>query len=152
MIGAITVERQLVREPIRIHAFAEFRLDHQGNFNDIVAAFRDAWKALRLLKSPDIATTYADGDTHYQVPSDEELDVWLRDTFRVAQEGTSAHAVVKEMQLRQEMLPVFYLVPDSTSAGASFHGSVILFVSHWRTEAAGAFKLISHVFDYASDL
>lgn len=151
MIVAITVERQLVREPIRIHAFAEFRLE-QGSSNDIVAAFRDAWKALRLLKSPDIATTYADGNTHYKVPSDEELDVWLRDTFRVAQEGTSVHAVVKEMQLRQEMLPVFYLVPEPTGAGAGFQGSVILFVSHWRTEAAGAFKLISHVFDYASDL
>ncbi|KAK5046170.1 hypothetical protein LTR84_008627 [Exophiala bonariae] len=149
MIVAITVQRQLVREPIRIHAFADFILD-QGNSKDAIAAFRDAWKALRLLKSPDIATTYADGYTHYQVPSDEELESWLRNTFRVAREGISTQTVVKKMQSMQEMLPVLYLVPALAETG--FKGSVILFISHWRTEAAGAFKLISHIFDYAAEL
>jgi hypothetical protein len=149
MIIAITVERQLVREPIRIHAFADFTLE-EGDSNDVIAAFRDAWKALRLLKSPDIATTYADGHTHYKVPSAEELDSWVQETFRVAPYDTSVQAVVKAMQLRQEMLPVFYLVPQSTEVG--FKGSVILFISHWRTEAAGAFKLLSHAFDYASEI
>lgn len=149
MIVAITVERQLVREPIRIHAFADFTLE-EGNSNDVIVAFRDAWKALRLLKSPDIATTYADGYTHYNVPSVEELDKWVQDTFRVAGYQTSVRAVVKEMQLQQEMLPILYLLPQSAEAG--FKGSVILFISHWRTEAAGAFKLLSQIFDYASDI
>lgn len=149
MIVAITTERQLIREPIRIHAFADFIVE-AGNPKDVVAALSDAWKALRLLKSPDIATTYADGYTHYQIPSDEELQVWLQDTFRVAPEATSVQAVVKEMQSRQEMLPILYVVP--ASGESEFKGSVILFISHWRTEAAGAFKLISHVFDYASDI
>lgn len=149
MIVAITVERRLVREPIRIHAFADFTLE-EGDSAGVIAAFKDGWKALRLLKSPDIATTYEDGHNHYKVPSIEELEAWLQQTFRVAQGGISVRAVVKEMQLRQEMLPVFYLVPQATEAG--FKASVILFISHWRTEAAGAFKLISHVFDYASDI
>lgn len=149
MIVAITMERQLVREPIRIHAFADFTAE-ESDAADVVAAFRDAWKALRLLKSPDIATTYEDGHSHYKVPSAGELDAWLQQTFRVAQGGISVRGVVKEMQSRQEMLPVFYIVPQRSESG--FKASVILFISHWRTEAAGAFKLISHVFDYAADI
>ncbi|KEF51655.1 uncharacterized protein A1O9_12290 [Exophiala aquamarina CBS 119918] len=149
MIAAITGERQLVREPIRIHAFADFMLEEEDPA-DVIAAFRDAWKALRLLKSPDIATTYGDGHSHYKVPSVEELERWLQQTFRVAQGGISAQVVVKEMQSLQEMLPVFYIVPQHSEAG--FKASVILFISHWRTEAAGAFKMISHVLGYASDI
>jgi hypothetical protein len=55
------------------------------------------------------------------------------------------------MQLRLEWLPVCYILPQPTQDG-TFKGSIILFISHWRTEASGSFKIINQLFDYASDL
>ena len=148
-LSAIAAERPSSREPIQIHCIADFAAPNPSD--KVAQAFKDAWRALRLLKSPDIATTFGDGYKCYKVPSSQELDAWLNTTFTVAQTGTPVQTAIRVMQLRLEWLPVCYILPQPTQGG-SFKGSIILFISHWRTEASGAFKIINQLFDYASDL
>jgi hypothetical protein len=149
MVSAIIAERPFSRGPVQIRCVADFTAPWPSE--KVAQAFKDAWKALRLLKSPDIATTFGDGHKHYKVPSSQELEAWLNETFRVAQTGKTLHALDNEMQLRVELLPVCYIVPQPTQDG-TFKGLLILFISHWRTEASGSFKIINQLFDYASDL
>lgn len=149
MVSAITAEQPISREPIQIRCIADFTAPKPSN--EVARAFKDAWKALRLLKSPDIATTFEEGYKYYKVPSSQELEAWLDETFTVAQTGTPVHTAIRDRQLRPGWLPVCYIVPQPTQDG-TFKGSVILFISHWRTEASGAFKIVNQLFDYASDL
>ncbi len=74
MVAVISADRPKAREPVRIHCFAHFNCP--GSSEKVVRAFEDAWRALRLLKSPDIATTCKDGFKHYKVPSTEEVQAW----------------------------------------------------------------------------
>jgi hypothetical protein len=149
MVSVIATERPISREPFRIHSVADFTAPNPSD--KVAQAFKDAWKALRLIKSPDIATTFGDGYKHYKVPSSQELEAWLNQTFTVAQTGTPVHTAIRDMQLRLEWLPVCYILPQPTQDG-TFKGSIILFISHWRTEASGSLKIINQLFDYASDL
>jgi hypothetical protein len=149
MVSVIAAEQPIPREPLQIHCVADFTAPNPSD--KVAQAFKDAWKALRLLKSPDIATTFGDGYKHYKVPSSQELEAWLNETFTVAQTGTPAQTAVRDMHLRPEWLPVCYILLQLTQNG-TFKGSIILFISHWRTEAAGSFRIINQLFDYASDL
>lgn len=149
MLSAITAEQPISREPIQIRCIADFTAPTPSNA--VVQAFRDAWKALRLLKSPDIATSFRDGYKYYKVPSSQELEAWLNETFTVTQTGTAVHTAVRDRQLRPGWLPVCYILPQPTR-DETFKGSIILFISHWRTEASGAFKVVNQLFNYASDL
>lgn len=149
MIPAVDTPHAIAREPVRIHAFADLTVRHP--IQALVVALRQAWTAMRLLHSPDIATTFGDGCKRYQAASDEELDAWQHKTFRVAPMGTAVEEVVREMQQRLEPLPVLYLVPREIEAGL-LRCSLVLFISHWRTEATGAFKVIDQLVDYAADL
>ncbi|KIV92405.1 hypothetical protein PV10_03705 [Exophiala mesophila] len=143
------IEQPSIRELIRIHTFADFRSSQPTE--KVIPAVRNAWKALRLLKSPDIATTFGDGFKRYRPCMGLELDQWLEQTFLVAEPKSTTEDVVREMQSNRDYLPVLYLVPQS-NAGEAFCGSLILFISHWRTEAAGTFKMLDQIFDYTDDL
>jgi hypothetical protein len=149
MVSVIAAEQPIPREPLQIHCIADFTAPNPSD--KVAHAFKDAWKALRLLKSPDIATTFGDGYKYYKVPSSQELEAWLNETFTVAQTGMPAQTAVRDMHLHPEWLPVCYILLHPTQDGTS-KGSIILFISHWRTEAAGSFKIINQLFDYASDL
>ncbi|KAK5086891.1 hypothetical protein LTR05_004061 [Lithohypha guttulata] len=117
----------------------------------VVSALRSAWKALRLLRSPDIATTFKDGQKIYSVTNSEDLEKWLEDTFTLKDITTSLKDAVRDEQLKATLLPTLALLPE-TATESNFIGSVILFISHWRTEAAGVFKMLDQIFDYAEDL
>lgn len=149
MVSVIESENPVSREPIQIRSVADFIAPYPST--TVVLALKDAWKALRLLKSPDIATTFGDGNKYYKVPSSQELEEWQTHTFIIAETGTSVQTAVREMQLRSEILPVCYLLPQSTQDG-NFKGSIVLFISHWRTEASGSFKILNQLFAFASDL
>lgn len=149
-ISPSAASQGVTREPIRIHAFAD--LSSSRPFADVLQAFKQAWTALRLLTSPEIAATYHDGQKLYKVATVEELEAWQQRTFLVAAAGNSVESVVQEMQGRLEPLPVFYLIPDSNEAGDTFKGSILFLVSHWMTEASGAFMIVNQLCDYASDL
>jgi hypothetical protein len=145
----IAAERPEPREPIQIRAIADVTISVAPD--KVVKAFREAWKAARLLKSPDIATTFGDGYKRYQIPSPDELEAWLDETYRVAQLGVSKYEVIKDMQRRIDWLPVCYIIPQPTEDG-TFKGTVIVFISHWRTEASGALRVINQMLDYVTDL
>ncbi|KIW21500.1 hypothetical protein PV08_02080 [Exophiala spinifera] len=166
LISVIEAFRPSPRELIRINAFADFTIASPSGLHvtrdDVISAFRTAWKALRLLKSPDIATTVEDAYKVYQVPSAVEVDAWLERTF-IASASTSTtpetavQSAVREMQQRLELLPVCQLISrplddDDTTGTTLFKGTVILFISHWRTEASGAFKILDHLFSFVADL
>ncbi|KAK4939198.1 hypothetical protein LTR10_020497 [Elasticomyces elasticus] len=149
MAAIVTTERPFAREPIKIHAIASFTARH--DCDKVIEALRDAWKALRLLKSPDIATTVISEVKQYQVPSPTDLEAWLDRTFLVSPSGTSVQSAMGSMQQHLEPLPVLQILSRSTNDG-TFKGTLILYISHWRTEAAGAFKVVNDLFDYAADL
>lgn len=144
-------EGTITREPIRIHTFADISATH-SNAASVIDAFKEAWIALRLLKSPEIAATHQDGQKYYKVANKDELDSWQKKTFLVAKTGTPVNEIVREMQQRLEPLPTFYLIPNFSSDAENFKGSIILFIGHWMTEASGAFLIINQLCDYASDL
>ena len=151
-LAAITGDRsQNPREMIRIHCFAEFTVP---NFTlQVVQAFNDAWKAFRLLNSPDIATMFANGNKKYKVGSRNEIEAWSKFTFIINPIGTRVEDVVRAEQQHVQWLPVCHIVPQSPDEDdGHFKGTLVLFISHWRTEASGAFKIVNQVFEYAADL
>ncbi|RMZ84691.1 hypothetical protein DV737_g943, partial [Chaetothyriales sp. CBS 132003] len=154
MVAIISGERPRPREPVKIHCFADFRCP--GSVQQVASALRNAWRAFRLLKSPDIATTFKGELKEYQVPSSsEEVQKWVDQTFLISENGTSVQAVVREMQSRIDGLPICYLVPKQQQQHGVlevFEGTLILFISHWRIEASGAYQILNQVFDYASEL
>jgi hypothetical protein len=162
MVAAVEAFRPSPRELIKIYAFADFTVTLTSTpsaqtVEQAVSAFASAWKALRLLKSPDIATSFEDGYKSYHVPcSPEELEAWLARTFIVSEAGTSAQSAVRAMQQRVELLPAIQLIPRHEHAteddGTFEKGTLVLSISHWRTEAAGAFKILNQLFHYAADL
>jgi hypothetical protein len=149
VVGAALTEPPVAREAIQIRALANFTAP--DSTDRVTASFRKAWKVFRLLRSPDIATTCDQKNKSYKVPTAAELEEWLDGTFRVAPSGSTTESVIREHQTKIERLPICYIVPFSTSTSTTFHGSLILFISHWRTEAAGAFRIINQLFDYAAD-
>ena len=151
-LEAITGDRsQIPRELIRIHCFADFTVSHDTL--QVFQAFKDAWKALRLLKSPEIAATFANGNKMYKVPSKDEVDAWSKFTFIMNPIGTRVQEAVRAEQQQIQWLPVCHIVPKIPDEHTGdFKGTLILFISHWRTEASGAFKILNQIFEYAGDL
>ncbi|KAK7906169.1 hypothetical protein LTR67_000895 [Exophiala xenobiotica] len=162
MVAAVEAFRPSPRELIKIYAFADFTVTLTSTpsvqtVERVVSAFASAWKALRLLKSPDIATSFEDGYKLYHVPcSPEELEAWLARTFIVSEACTSVQSAVRSMQQRIELLPAIQLIPrhehGTEDDGTFKKGTLVLSISHWRTEAAGAFKILNQLFHYAADL
>ena len=149
MTAFISGERPSPREPIKIHCIADFTTSRSAE--EVIAASRQAWKAVRLLKDPGIATTFENRRTEYKIPSAEDLEVWLGQTFAVAETGTSADEAIRETYTRLEWLSTLLLIPHHTT-DSSFRASLVLFISHWRTEAQGAFRILNSVFTYVSDI
>ena len=97
MVSAIAAENPPPREPLQIRAVADFTAPYPSE--NVTKAFRNAWKDLRLLKSPYFVTTFGDWCKYYKVPTSQELEAWLDKTFTVAQTGTGLHTAVRDMQL-----------------------------------------------------
>lgn len=149
MLAVFPGDQPPAREYIKIHCVVDFT--SASPTSQVVPALRDAWKALRILQSPDIATSFGNGQKSYKVAEVKELEEWLQRTFTVADDNTSVNTAVRDMQLRPSFLPVLSVLPGKT-VDETFKGSLILYISHWRTEAAGAFKMIDQLFNYTEDL
>lgn len=149
MLAALAGDKPQPREWIKIHCVAEFSTTHSAQ--ELPSAFKEAWKALRLLKSPDIATSFSDRKKIYTVPSPQEIETWADETFILTETGKSVNDAVRDMQTRPSFLPCLSLLPQSVTDGI-FRGKIIFYISHWRTEAAGVLKMINQIFDYAEDL
>lgn len=142
------------REPNLVHTVVEFSLPCEWQQAELM--LREGWKALRLLKSPDIATTYhnchPNGVKQYQVVTADELVAWAQATFLELPQGQTVHSAVAHMRLRPDWLPVCYLLPQDHVVDGLCHGQLILFISHWRTEATGCLQLLHHLLSFTSDL
>lgn len=149
MLAVLSGDQPPAREYIKIHCVVDVTSKHSNS--KVLPALRDAWKALRILQSPDIATSFANGQKCYKVAANQELEDWLQNTFTVTSDDISVNIAVRDMQLRPSFLPVCSVVPQKT-IDETFKGSLILYISHWRTEAAGALKLINQILDYTEDL
>lgn len=137
------------REPLRIQAWADFTAPYPSS--KVATALRGAWQALRLLRSPDTATIVKDGHKYYKVPTAQELQLWLEESFIVAETGTSVDTAIRNAHERFDPIPLCHLLPQPTNDG-TFRGSILMLISHWRTEASGVYMMINQMFDYAIDL
>lgn len=129
--------------PIRPNGSLPFRSSQYG--------IQRSWQALRLLRSPDVATTIKDSYKCYKVPTTRDLQPWLEETFTVAETGTSVDVTIREAHEHLSQRSLCQLLPHYTD-DASFKGSILLLVSHWRTEASDVYIMINQLLDYAIDL
>lgn len=140
------------REPLRIQAWAEFTSTSARSSEDICSACRTAWKALRVLRSPDIATTFDSSKKFYKVPDAADLERWADETFTIEKTGSSVDTVIAKSHEVANPMPLAYIIPEERSEGEPFSGILLMLISHWRTEASGAYKMLSQIFDYALDI
>ncbi|KAI0469944.1 hypothetical protein GGR56DRAFT_684194 [Xylariaceae sp. FL0804] len=106
-------------------------------------ALREGWKALRF-RHPSIAAT-ADGDglLHYHVLDAREQDRWADETFVVlSDEEVSFDHIIRTLAPRH--LPVCYYLMSQES--------ILLHLSHWRTDGIGAFQLLGALFSATVEL
>ncbi|KAJ5159372.1 uncharacterized protein N7482_006376 [Penicillium canariense] len=142
------------REPNLVHTVVDFSIPCEGP--QVAVALREGWKALRLLKSPDIATTYQnrqpEGVKQYRAVTAEELEAWAQQTLLELPPGQTVHSAIANMRLLPDWLPFCYLLPKDRAGDGVFHGQLILCISHWRTEATGCLQLLHHLLRFTTDL
>ncbi|KPI37078.1 uncharacterized protein AB675_3600 [Cyphellophora attinorum] len=156
-VYAITAPRPFIREPVRIHIFADVAIPESPT--SATSALRMAWKALRLLHEPDIATTFdpATMEKVYEVEDEAGVECWLKRTFMVAAQGESVEEVVRREKSRTEHMPVCHVIPKPSYAPAAaepptLNATILLLFSHWRTEASGVYMLLNRLLLLAGDI
>jgi hypothetical protein len=158
MVLAINAPRSTPREPVRIHMFIEFTSKHPQSRT--ASALEIAWLHNRLDACPDIATECIDMQSTYSIAeSSAELDAWKQSTLKVHDGSQSVHEIVREEQQRFEALPSIHLIPHTTSAKdveeghpIQFGGTLLFLVSHWRTEASGAYMILNRILHTMDDI
>lgn len=152
MLPAALIQAREVysREPNLVYTVVDFSIPCEGR--QVAVALREGWKALRLLKSPDIATTYQDGMKQYRPVTADQLEAWAQTTFVELPRGQTVHLAIAQMRLPPDWLPFCYLLPLDDSGDGVFHGQLILCISHWRTEATGCLQLLHHLLRFTTDL
>ena len=103
-------------------------------------ALLDGWKTLRF-HHPSIATTVNEGILEYYTPGPLELAQWADETFVVLDHGIKPDDVIAGLTPRR-FATLFFLRE---------HGSVLLHLSHWRTDGIGAFQLLDAYFQAVMD-
>jgi hypothetical protein len=160
MVQAISAPRPTPREPVRIHSFVEFTSKHTQA--RVVTALEISWLHNRLSISPEIATEYHEMQTTYIVAqSSAELDSWKQRTLKVHDGKQTVHEVVREEQQRFEPLPSLHLIPTTTASEdededeghpIKFRGTLLFLISHWRTEASGAYMILNSLLHTMDDI
>lgn len=105
------------------------------------AALLSGWKLLRF-RHPSIATVLCEDTVCYDVPDYAALNLWTRDTFNVVDDAQiCSHDLIAQM-------------PPSRWANLHYlkhHSSVVLQLSHWRTDGVGALHLLNAFFRAVTD-
>lgn len=104
---------------------------------DIEARLRKAWKAARY-HNPGLAVELGQHYKTYQVPSLEEVDIWLWTTFRVHQDSC-ARDVVEQFQ--HAARPVLHWFPRTQE--------LLLICHHFYSDARGAWHFWELLLDLA---
>ncbi|KAI5866392.1 hypothetical protein GGS23DRAFT_617507 [Durotheca rogersii] len=99
-------------------------------------ALRDGWKLLRF-RHPSIATVADDGVLEYRVPSLVGLEQWADEIFVYVETGINLDDVIAN--LKPTRFATLYYLQESSS--------LVLYLSHWRTDGVGAFHLLNAFFN-----
>ncbi|OJJ06459.1 hypothetical protein ASPVEDRAFT_140153 [Aspergillus versicolor CBS 583.65] len=129
------------REHWSITSYASFRLDETTSKapGEVVQLLRQAWKRLRF-RHPSIASTANDDTLDYLVPTPEELEDWVDDTFTIVQNvQLSVNDVIASLR------PSRYVTGHYLVHASQF----IIHLAHWRTDGYGAFQLLGAFFEAA---
>ncbi|KAI0877506.1 hypothetical protein GGS24DRAFT_121638 [Hypoxylon argillaceum] len=97
----------------------------------LTQALRDGWTALRF-HHPSVAATATDDNLHYIVPGTEDLARWENETFIVVEGESSVDHVIAALGPRR-YATCYYLEK---------HDTLLLYLSHWRTDGIGALYLL----------
>ena len=98
-------------------------------------ALCDGWKTLRFYH-PSIATTAGEDILEYHTPNPFELERWADESFVLVDNDISPDDVIARLTPRR-FATLYYLKE---------HASVLLNLSHWRTDGIGAFHLLNAYF------
>ncbi|KAI1502215.1 hypothetical protein F5X99DRAFT_427607 [Biscogniauxia marginata] len=98
-------------------------------------ALRDGWKTLRF-HHPSIASTASEDILEYHTPSSLELDQWADESFILVDDDVSPDDIIARLTPRR--FTTLYYLRD--------HATVLLYLSHWRTDGIGAFHLLNSYF------
>ena len=102
---------------------------------NVPQALYDGWKTLRFYH-PSIATTAAEGILEYHTPNPSQLEQWADESFVLVDNDISPDDVIARLTPRR-FVTIYYLRQ---------HASVLINLSHWRTDGIGAFHLLNAFF------
>ncbi|KAJ6013607.1 hypothetical protein N7540_008198 [Penicillium herquei] len=112
-----------------------------GSPDFLFEALLSGWKLLRF-RHPSIAAVLCENTVCYDVPDDTALDLWARDTCNVIDDPKiDSHDLIAQMT-PSGRANLYYL---------KHHSSVVLQLSHWRTDGIGAFHLLNAFFRAVTD-
>ncbi|KAL8717640.1 MAG: hypothetical protein Q9225_005129 [Loekoesia sp. 1 TL-2023] len=95
-------------------------------------ALCDGWKILRFYH-PSIVTTASENTLDYRTPNASELEQWVNDSFILVDDEISPDDIIAK--LKPHRFATLYYLKE--------HGSILLNLSHWRTDGIGAFHLLN---------
>ncbi|KAL9067157.1 MAG: hypothetical protein Q9161_007053 [Pseudevernia consocians] len=98
-------------------------------------ALCDGWKTLRFYH-PSIATTAGEDILEYHTPNHLQLEQWADESFVLVDNDTSPDDVIARLTPRR-FATLYYLRQ---------HASILINLSHWRTDGIGAFHLLNAFF------
>ena len=130
--------RKFEKDVWSISVTASFVAD--TNAKSLSQALVDGWKTLRFYH-PSIATTACEDILEYCTPSPLELAQWADETFVVIDNEIRPDDVIARLTPRR-FATLFFLKGQ---------GSVVLNLSHWRTDGIGAFQLLDAYFQAVID-
>ncbi|MDI1488081.1 MAG: hypothetical protein OHK93_007355 [Ramalina farinacea] len=103
-------------------------------------AIRNGWKTLRF-RHPSIVATASGNTIDYHTPSPSQLEQWTEESLIFVDDESSPDDVIARLTPHR-FATLYYLKQDS---------SVILNLSHWRTDGIGAFHLLNAYFQAVLD-
>ena len=125
-----------------IFVTANFMIDTQeaASANTLTQALRNGWKLLRF-HHPSIASIASEETIDYDVPDPTNLERWAEETFIVLRDDTNPQEVIVGLTPRR--FATLYLLEEQSS--------VVLNLSHWRTDGVGACHLLNAYFHLVLD-
>ena len=106
----------------------------------VSSAIRNGWVTLRF-RHPSIAATAGDDTIDYHTPSPPQLEQWMEESLIIVDDESSPDDVIARLTPHR-FATLYYLEQ---------HGTVILNLSHWRTDGIGAFHLLNAYSQAVSD-
>ena len=103
-------------------------------------AIRNGWIILRF-RHPSIAATANNDTIDYHTPSPSQLEQWTEESLIIVDDESSADDVIARLTPKR-FGTLYYLKK---------HDSVVVNLSHWRTDGIGAFHLLNAYFQAVLD-